>query len=111
MKSNSNPSSLCPGWTHSGHSQLLLQLSWDGDPMEAATHLTTAPDRDLNNSVPVNPYKLVNTASSYLEIFHYPGVSNKLIERASQSSSTNHASEQQHQVVCLISPSWSKGSL
>lgn len=61
--------------------------------MKAATYLTTASDKDLNNSIHANPHKLVNTASSYLEIFHYPGVSNKLIERASQSSSTNHASE------------------
>lgn len=67
--------------------------------MKAAMYLTTASDRDLNNSIPTNPHKLVNKASSYLEIFHYPGVSNKLIERKSQSSSAKRAPEQQHQAV------------
>lgn len=75
----------------------------------AATYLTIASDRDLNNSIPVNPHKLVNTASSYLEIFHYLGVSNKLIERQSQRSSANHASQQQHQVVSN-KPPWPKES-
>lgn len=77
-----------PGWARWGIRGHCCSFPRD-ETGQKQPQTSTASDRDLNNSSPTNPPELVNTASSYLEILRYPGVSNKLIERKSPSSSAS----------------------